>query len=155
MCNKFRSISGKEWRPGDEIPLELIDGPAATGIWAGCAQQEKLDWWIKQQGGQLAQMAEPVAEIAEGSKIVSKKLTWGPAPEEAHLLFVLLPALPGKSYALTKLITTAARADQEAYFQNHRFPLLGSLENGKIQVKPPLVAPDAPPLERKEQGELF
>ena len=60
-----------------------------------------------------------------------------------------------KSYALTKMVTTAARADQEAYFQNDRFPPLGSLKSGEMQVTAPLVAPDAPAMERKEQGELF
>src|SRR5471032_1406857 len=125
MCSRFKAL--REWKPGDELPLELIEGMPSTGVWAGFAQQEKLDWWLKKPGHVLAQTRDEVTEIAERSDS-SSELLYGPAPEHAHLLFVLEPSAPGKNYRLAKMITTAATNAQAAYYNHPRFPLLGTLQ---------------------------
>ncbi|MDX2080526.1 MAG: hypothetical protein SFU53_07055 [Terrimicrobiaceae bacterium] len=152
MCSRFRSVVGKEWKPGDALPLELAGGQEVEGIWMGFATREKLAWWLRQPGNELAQ-GEPVAEIAERADD-TKELIWGPAPPEAGLIFVLEPAPPGKDYRPAKMVTTAANEEQTAYYRHGRFPLLGRLEtDGSLREIPPAKPP--PPTDPPKQFELF
>jgi len=154
MCARFRSVVGKEWKPGQPLPLELVDGTPAEGVWAGFATREKLAWWTRQPGNELAQ-GEAVAEIAERADD-SGEMIWGAVPEGSRLLFVVEPSPVGKNYRLAKMVTTAATAEQSAYFRHGRYPVLGKLRrDSSIEEIAPLAPP--PPLLRKvaEQGELF
>lgn len=155
MCNRFRSAVGKEWKPGDKLPLELVDGTPAEGVWAGFATEERLAWWIRQPGNVLAQ-GEEAAEIAERAGD-TRELVWGAAPPNARLVYVLEPARAGKNYRLARMITTAANADQVLYFRHGRFPLFGTLlPDGSIQKIPPAKPPASPPVRPPPaQGELF
>lgn len=153
MCNRFRSVVGKEWKPGDELPLELAGGETVQGVWAGFATREKLKWWLRQHGNQLAQ-GEEVAEVAERADD-TREVIWGPVPRGARLIFVLAPPPPGKLYRLARMLTTAANENQVAYFRHGRYPVLGSLSGqGEIRDVAPQVLEvrDRPP---PAQGELF
>jgi hypothetical protein len=151
MPHLFRSSDDTLWKPASPIPLELADGTKTEGIWAGSAQDEKLAWWLRNPGNQLAQSGE-VAEIAIEAED-TKEMIWGPAPAGARLLFVLEAAPAGKNYRLAKMVTTAADDAQIAYFRHHRFSLFGSLNpDGSIARIPPVPPPPPTP---PAQGELF
>lgn len=147
MCCRFRTKSGREWRPGEEVPLELAEGGAATGVWAGFATREKLEWWLRGPGNVLAQMREEVVEVAERADDTGE-IQWGAAAEGTRLVFVL----EGSGKRLARMVTTRARRDQEAYFRHGRFPLLGVVEQGRLRE---VEGPPAPEPKPKAQGELF
>jgi len=151
MPNLFRTPDGHAWKASDEIPLTLADGTKVSGIWAGSAMEEKLDWWLRPFGNQLTQ-SEVISEIAVKADD-TKEMIWGAAPPEARLFFVLEAMAPGKNYRLAKMVTTAATPAQVAYFRHERFSLFGKLgpdgSPGKIAPLPP------PPPLPKTQGELF
>ncbi len=151
MCNRFRSVVGKEWKPGDALPLEFLDGTPAEGVWAGFATREKLRWWLRQPGNQLAQ-SELVESFAERTDD-SGDIIWGPVSPATHFLFVVQPPLPGKSYQLARMITDEANPEQATYFRHGRIPLFGTLSSEGDIVE---VSQDAlPPPPPKAQGELF
>lgn len=151
MPHLFRTIDEKLWKASQLIPLKLADGTPVEGIWAGSAQEEKLAWWLRKPGSELAQTGE-VSEIAVKAEDTNK-INWGAAPEGARLIFVLEAPTVGKSgqtYRLAKMVTTAATPAQIAYFRDERFSLFGTLNpDGTIARISPLSPP--PP----EQGELF
>lgn len=142
-------------KPGNPpISLTLADGTQVEGTWAGSATHEKLDWWLRSPGNELAQ-TEVVAAVAVRNDD-TKEMNWGEAPAGARLLFVLKPfatAKTGGRYRLALMVTTAATSAQEAYFCEPRFSLFGTLKNdGTIMIMPPVAPPPSkPPL----QGELF
>jgi len=121
------------------------------GHWAGSAQDEKLEWWLRKPGSELVQ-SEAIAAV--GSEADDDgELIWGDAPSGARLLFVLEEAPLGKNYRLAKMVTTAANAAQEAYFRHKRSALFGTLQpDGSIRKIPP---PETPPPRGPAQGTLF
>lgn len=151
MPHFFRTADDKLCKASHPISLTLADGTPVEGIWAGSAQEEKLTWWLRKPGNELAQTGE-VAEIAVKAEDTNK-INWGRAPEGARLIFVLEAPTVGKTghtYRLAKMVTTAATPAQIAYFRDERFSLFGTLKpDGTIARIPPL--PPPPP----EQGELF
>jgi hypothetical protein len=151
MPNLFRTTVGQERKPGPVIQFELADGSAVEAIWAGSATEEKLDWWLRKPGSQLAQ-SEPVAAVASKADD-DGELIWGDAPNGTRLLFVIEAAPPGKSYRLAKMVTTAATLAQRAYFRHERSALFGRLNSdGSIQR----ILPCPPPKPTgPAQGELF
>jgi len=158
MPHLFRTTDGVEWRPGRPFPVTLPDGVIVEATWAGCAQYEKLDWWLKQPGNQLAQSA-PVAAIAIKAEDTGE-LRWGDAPPDAHLLFVLEPAREAKAggtYRLGKMVTIAATPEQFAWFRDERFASLAKFSpSGEVEIIPPLLPPIAPAAPASPiQGELF
>lgn len=151
MPNLYRTLDGRERKPSAPLPLQLADGTAVEGIWAGSATEEKLDGWLRRPGSQLAQ-SEPVAAIASKADD-NGEMIWGEAPANARLIFVLLASPEGKSYRLAKLVTTAANPAQIAWFRHDRFVLFGTLQpDGTIRKIPPVVPPTPP---NPAQGELF
>ena len=151
MPNLFQTCAGLERKPGTPIPFHLTDGSSVEGIWAGSATDEKLEWWLRKTGNQIAQ-SEPVAAFASKAED-DGEMIWGDAPNGARLIFVLEVSPPGKNYRLAKLVTVAATSSQVAHFRHARSALFGTLHpNGSVQRIPPLNPPPPPP---PNQGELF
>jgi hypothetical protein len=151
MPNLFRTLDGTVRKPSTPISFERADGTAVEAIWASSAQEEKLDWWLRDPGSQLVQSEEVIA-IAVKAKD-TQELLWADAPPGARLIFLLQPPPPGKNYQLAKMVTTASTPAQIATFRHDRFSLFGTLNcNGTISKIPPL---DPPPPAPKAQGELF
>jgi hypothetical protein len=151
MPNLYRTLDGKTRKPGTPLALQFADGSVVETVWAGSATEEKLAWWLRDSGGQLAQ-SEAVAAVAVKADD-NGEIIWGDAPDDARLLFVLMAPPPGKHYRLAKMLTTAANPAQIAYFRHTRFCLFGTLmSNGIIQKTPPL---PPPPRDPSKQGELF
>lgn len=151
MPHLFRTLDGIERKPSTSIPLQLPDGSPIEGVWAGSATDEKLDWWLRKPGSQIAQ-GEPVAAIASKADD-NGEIIWGDAPPGARLIFVLEAPPSGKNYRLAKMVTVTANSAQIAYFRHERFALFGTLQgDSRIQRIAPLAPPPpaAPP-----QGELF
>jgi hypothetical protein len=157
MPHRFRTIDGKIYGPGSKTPftVRFPDGREAEVIWGGCAQSEKLAWWLRKPGHAIAESAQEIAAIAIEAED-TKEFTWGDAPPAARLIWVLEPPVvskAGTSYQLGKMVTVEATPAQLAYFRDTRFALFGNLDStGKITEIPTLEPPPAvPPL----QGELF
>lgn len=155
MPHLFRTTGGSLRKPGHPpIPLTLTDGTQVEGIWAGSAQEEKLDWWLRKPGHELTQ-SEAVAEVAVRDD-ETKHVAWGAAPPEARLFFVLEPPTQskiGETYRIAKMVTVAATPAQMAYFHDTRFALFGTLQPDGTLIKIPSLPP--PPPIPPEQGELF
>ena len=157
MPHRFRTTDGKIHGPGNKTPfaVSLPDGRMAEVIWGGCAQHEKLAWWLRKPGHTIAQSAQEVAAIAIEAED-SREFIWGDAPPEARLIWVLEPPVvskAGTSYQLAKMVTVEATPAQWAYFRDTRFAIFGNLDGvGRIteihSLEPPPAMPPA-------QGELF
>jgi hypothetical protein len=152
MPNFFRTIDGKVWKASQAIRLELADGEIIQGIWAGSAQEEKLDWWLRPAvGNKLAQSDEVAAVAAKAED--DGELIWGEAPAGARIFFILIAPDAGKDYWLAKMVTTAANPAQVAHFRHARFALFGKFRpGGGIEKIPPVEPPPPPP---PAQPELF
>jgi hypothetical protein len=153
MPHQFRT-EGRSWKAGEPVELTLPDGTIVQAIWAGSAQEEKLEWRLRQPGNELAQ-TEQVSEIAVKADD-NGEMIWGAAPFGARLIFVLEPRLPNKNYRLARMVTTAATPAQVLYFRHGRFSLFGTLKpDGTLAKIPPLTPPPAPPDSPPKQGQLF
>lgn len=142
MPHLFRLQDGELIKPGRPFPLTRPDASPVEGLWAGSATHEKIKWWLGKPGHELVQSAQ-VSEIGIKAED-DNELIWGDAPPGAHLMFVLLPAAPGKSYRLAKMVTTACTPAQTAYFRDKRCSLFGVLRSdGSIDVIPPLEPPSS------------
>jgi hypothetical protein len=140
MPNLYRTLEGDERKPGPRLSFQLADGQVVEGIWAGSATEEKLPWWLRQPGNQLAQ-SEPVAAFAVKADD-DGEILWGDAPPGARLIFVLEAPQTRKNYRLAKMVTTAAQPAQVAYFRHERSVLFGTLQaDGSIRRMPPLTPP--------------
>ena len=147
MPHQFRTRDGKLYKASQPVSLIRADGTRTEGIWGGSAQVEKLPWWLRKPGHELAQ-TEEVAEVAVRDDDV-KEIRWGAAPEGARVFFVLTEPVIGKNgqpYRLAKLVTTASTPAQHAYFNDERFALFGTLNlDGTIDEMPPLSPPSRKP----------
>lgn len=156
MPHRFRSREGKVYGPGNKTPFPVwfADGTEAEVIWGGCAQNEKLSWWLRKPGHGIAQTAEVAAVAIEAED--TGEFVWGDAPAGVRLIFVVEPptvSKSGSSYRLAKMVTVEATAEQLAYFRDTRFALFGTLDGaGRVDAVASLEPPPAlPPV----QGELF
>jgi hypothetical protein len=154
MPHLFRTRDGSLWKPSRRVPLTLADGTKLEGLWGGSAQEEKLKWWLRKPGHELAQTDE-VAEVAVRDD-ETEEVRWGAAPVGARLFFVVEAPIVGKAggtYRLAKMVTTAATPEQIAYFHDERFSLFGNFDRqGNIASIPPL---PPPPPDPPAQRELF
>jgi hypothetical protein len=150
MPNAFRTATGEIWRAGQQIPLTLTDGSVVTEKWAGSAKEERLDWWLRRDSGNLLACTVPVAAIGTND---SGELLWADAPPDVRAFFVIVAPEPGKNYRLAKMVTTAASPALSAAIRHDRFALLGVLTTGGTVQKtsPPEPSASPPPA----QGELF
>ena len=147
------------WLAVAAVGLLPLTCPAQTGrvvevIWGGCAQNEKLAWWLRKPGHGIAQTGEVAAVAIQAED--TGEFVWGDAPPGARLIFVVEPPTVSKSggtYRLAKMVTVEATPAQLAYFRDTRFALFGTLDPaGKVAEIPSLEPPPpAPPA----QGELL
>jgi hypothetical protein len=151
MPNLYRTLDGKERKPGTLLPFQLPDGTLVEAVWAGSAMEEKLNWWLGKEGNQIAQ-SEEISAIAVRSDDAGI-IIWGEAPSYARLIFLLEAPATGKNYRLAKMVTIAANQAQIAYFRHERFSLFGRLQSDGTILKIPSLIPPAP--ESPLQGELF
>ena len=156
MPHRFRSKEGIVYGPGSKTPFAVgfPDGREVEVIWGGCAQNEKLAWWLRKPGHGIAQTGEVAAVAIQAED--TGEFVWGDAPPGARLIFVVEPPTVSKSggtYRLAKMVTVEATPAQLAYFRDTRFALFGTLDPaGKVAEIPSLEPPPpAPPA----QGELF
>src|SRR5436190_5571347 len=122
MPHLFRTLHGREYRPGENLRLVLANGTETEGIWGGSAQGEKLQWWVNKPGHDLTQTKDQISGIAIRDEDTAE-VRWGAVPAGAHLFFILEPAPQGKSYRIAKMVTIAATSAQTAYFNEERFSL--------------------------------
>lgn len=157
MPHRFRTPDGTIWQTGQPFPLFLPDGTEIEGIWGGCAQHEKLSWWLKKPGHELAQSAGIAGIGIKGED--DDILRWDTTPQGARLFFVVEPPKVGKSgasYRLVKMVTVAATPEQFAFFRDERYALLGYFDASReISVMTPSRPPDPEPPKGPAQGELF
>jgi len=154
MPHLFRTRDGTLWRPRNSLSLTLSDGVKVEGVWAGSAKEEKLTWWLRKPGNQLAQTDE-ISEVAIRADDTGETV-WGAAPGGARLLFVVEAPAPGKNYRLAKMVTTAATPDQVLHFRHERFSLFGSLKPDGTFTKIPPAPPSTLSLPvRPVQGDLL
>lgn len=157
MPHRFRTPDDTVWQTGRRFPLFLPDGKEIEGVWGGCAQHEKLDWWLRKPGHELAQSAVIAGIGIKGED--DDILRWDTTPEGARLFFVAAPptvAKSGQSYRLVKMVTVAATPEQFAFFRDERYALLGTFDAaGKISIMEPLRPPEPVPIPPPAQGELF
>ena len=146
MPHLFRTRDGVERPPGKSLTMTLIDGTEVEALWTGSAQNEKLRWWLSKPGHELAQSDEVSAVAIRGEH--TNKLRWGDTPTGAHLFFVLLPPQKSKSghtYRLARMVTTACTPEQEKYFDDPRFALLGKFDSkGQVAKIAPLTPAEEP-----------
>ena len=159
MCNRFRSVVGKEWKPGDSLPLELVDGTPAGAFWTGFPPLKNLD------GGGEKTLATALHKLAimslrsPNGMVALREIVFGPAPQQARLLFIVEPAFPGKSYRLARMQTAAASPTiSSPTLTTGDFLFLGVLkEDGSIEEIEPIK--DLPVRKREKpqlvQGTLF
>ena len=143
MPHLFRTRDGVERTPGKSLTLTLANGTEVEALWTGSAQNEKLRWWQSKPGHELAQSDEVIAVAIRGEH--TNQLRWGDTPAGAHLFFVLLPpqkSKSGHSYRRARMVTTVCTPEQEKYFDDLRFALLGTFgADGKIAKMEPLPPP--------------
>jgi len=157
MPHRFRTANGKIFGPGNKTPFEvrLLDGRETEVIWAGCAQSEKLGWWLSRPDHVIAESTSKIAAIAIEAED-TKEFIWGDAPPGARLIWVVAPPVVSKAgtrYRLAKMVTVEATPAQLAYFRDTRFAIFGNLDAaGRVMEIPSLEAPPALP---PAQGELF
>jgi hypothetical protein len=157
MPHRFRTTDGKIYGPGSKTPfaVSLPDGQESEVIWGGCAQNEKLAWWLRKPGHAIAQSALEVVAIAIQAED-TKEFICGDAPPGARLIWVLEPPVVSKAgtrYQLAKMVTVEATPAQLAYFRDTRFALFGNLDAEGTVTEIPSLAP--PPAKPPAQGELF
>ena len=82
MPHLFRTLDGKLWKPSHPVLLALADGTKAEGIWAGSAQEEKLAWWLRKPGNELAQTEEVSAIAVKAEDLGTKSIGAQPRTEQ-------------------------------------------------------------------------
>jgi hypothetical protein len=107
--------------------------------WAGFAQAEKLAWWRRTTGGELADV--PAHRFAERSDR-TRNLAWEPVPAG---FVVRALVIPNDGKPLLKIVTRASTPDELARYEHDRMPL----------IELPLFSGEIIPVERDAQGELF
>jgi len=115
MCSIFKNknLALKPWN--------IVRGATAagevSGVWAGFARSEILDWWKKQGAEEVELTATGFAERSENSG----HLVWDAIPPD-QVICALLDHR--ENPALLKVVTRQADADELLRFEHNRMPLI-------------------------------
>lgn len=115
MCSVFKN-KNLVLKPGRIVSGSTARGPV-SGVWAGFARSEILDWWKKQGAEEVELTATGFAERSEKSG----KLVWEDIPS-GQAISALLDHR--ENPALLKVVTRPADADEILKFEHHRMPLI-------------------------------
>jgi hypothetical protein len=98
-----------------------------SGVWAGFARSEILNWWQRQGAEEVELTATSFAE--RSSK--TGQLVWEDIPED-HVISAILDHR--ENPALLKVVTRAANPDEISKFEHLRLPLV---QKRKFAAIPP------------------
>jgi|GEM_PF-2389516 hypothetical protein len=124
MCNAIiqESVTIK---PGQKAKV-LLKGPGGyfeieyTGaVLAGCATEEKLNWW-KTKGEEVL---IPAMGYGEKNKFNGNQ-AFGHLPEGSMIRGILLPPEPGRDYRILKIVTRNGGEDALERWGNDRVPVV-------------------------------
>jgi len=115
MCSVFKN-KNLILKPGHLLKGATERGPA-SGIWAGFARSEILDWWKRQGAEEVELTATSFAERSEKTG----QLVWDDVPD-GQIISALLDHR--QSPALLKVVTRPSTAPELARFNHPRLPLL-------------------------------
>ena len=125
MCSVFKN-KNLVLKPG-----RLLNGSThrgqVSGIWAGFARSEILDWWKKSGAEEIELTATSFAERSGETG----NLVWENIPE-SHVISALLDHR--ENPALLKVVTRPANAEEQIKFQHPRLPVL---RKRQFEVVPP------------------
>jgi hypothetical protein len=119
MCSVFKN-KNLVLKPGRLLKGSTLRGQI-SGVWAGFARSEILDWW-KTRGAEAVELT--ATSFAERSGETGR-LVWENIPE-GHVISALLDHR--ENPALLKVVTRPANAEEKAKFQHPRLPLLRKRE---------------------------
>jgi hypothetical protein len=119
MCSVFKN-KNLVLKPGRLLQGATLRGQV-SGVWAGFARSEILDWW-KTRGAEAVELT--ATSFAERSGETGR-LVWENIPE-GHVISALLDHR--ENPALLKVVTRPANAEEKAKFQHPRLPLLRKRE---------------------------
>jgi hypothetical protein len=119
MCSVFKN-KNLVLKPGRLLKGSTLRGQV-SGVWAGFARSEILDWW-KTRGAEAVELT--ATSYAERSGETGR-LVWENVPE-GHVISALLDHR--ENPALLKVVTRHANAEEQAKFQHPRLPLLRKRE---------------------------
>ena len=88
-----------------------------SGVWAGFARSEILDWWHRQGAEEVELTATSFAERSSRTG----QLVWEDVPEN-YIISAILDHR--QNPALLKVVTRAANSDELSKFEHSRLPLL-------------------------------
>jgi hypothetical protein len=115
MCSVFKN-KNLVLKPGRVLKGANSHGEV-SGIWAGFARSEILDWWRRQGAEEVELTATSFAERSGGTG----KLVWEDVPE-GYVISAILDQR--ESPALLKVVTRPANAEELSRFEHPRLPLL-------------------------------
>jgi hypothetical protein len=115
MCSVFKN-KNLVLKPGRVLKGASTKGQV-SGVWAGFARSEILDWWHRQGAEEVELTATSFAE--RSSK--TGQLVWEDVPEN-YIISAILDHR--QSPALIKVVTRAANSDELSKFEHPRLPLL-------------------------------
>jgi hypothetical protein len=133
MCSVFKN-KNLVLKPGRVLNGSSIRGKV-SGVWAGFARSEILNWWQRQGAEEVELTATSFAERSSRTG----QLVWEDIPD-GHIISAILDHR--QNPALLKVVTRAANPDELAKFEHPRLPCLQ-------KRKFPAIRPD------EEEPDLF
>jgi hypothetical protein len=115
VCSVFKN-KNLVLKPGRALKGANIHGEV-SGIWAGFARSEILDWWGRQGAEEVELTATSFAERSG----VTGHLVWKDVPE-GHVISAILDHR--ENPAQLKVVTRPANAEEFSRFEHPRLPLL-------------------------------
>lgn len=115
MCSVFKN-KNLVLKPGRLLKGASIKGQV-SGVWAGFARSEILEWWHRQGAEEVELTATSFAERSSRTG----QLVWEDVPEN-HIISAILDHR--QNPALLKVVTRAANPDEVSKFEHPRLPLL-------------------------------
>ena len=115
MCSVFKN-KNLVLKPGRVLQGASFQGQV-SGVWAGFARSEILDWWHRQGAEKVELTATSFAERSSRSG----QLVWEEIPDD-HVISAILDHR--ENPALLKVVTRPANPEELAKFEHPRLPLL-------------------------------